>query len=397
MDKNLGRRIGHSLTFGGRNVDKILKDYIESLTYTDVAAGSSDTLSITLENIRREWLTKWYPRKGNVVSGKLRFYNWHSDGKDKSINCGTFTLDDIDIRMMPSTAQFSCISSPADESFKTRERDKTWERVTIQEIAMEICSRYSLQLTYEAPSIMIQKLEQSETDSSFLSKLCDDYGLSMKIYRPKIVIYDICSIEDKRSVKALHLKDFEDISFRDGLYGTYTGAKVSYKAADDDKEIEVFVGLKDEHEKGSRVLKVNSTCESEEEAIMKGAAQVNKSNMKATTMTATLFPDPSICSGVCITLGEEFGKLKGKYFIDKVTWTISGSGGTRQQLEAHQVKKKIVARKALEAAEELLTDYEEEFAYLPPDLVEYIKSKGLKKSDKEWYYMGSRMSDEPHD
>jgi hypothetical protein len=99
---------------------------------------------------------------------------------------------------------------------------------------------------------------------------------------------------------------------------------------------------------------------------------------------------------VCITLGEEFGKLKGKYFIDNVTWTISGSGGTRQQLEAHQVKKKIVARRAIEAVEESI-DYEEAFAYLPPKLVEYIKSKGLKKSDKAWYYMASRMRDEPHD
>lgn len=336
-----GRRVTQTLTFSGKKVDVILKDYIESMTYTDVASGSSDTLSITLQNIDGNWLTKWYPKKGNTVSGGIIFKNW-SNGQDKKLNCGTFTMDDIKMKMGPKTADFSCVSAPAKESFKTRERDKTWEKITIQGIASEICGRYGLTLKYSGPSIMIKKLEQSNNDSSFLSKLCEDYGLAMKIYRRKIVIYDIVKIEKKKAVATLSMKNFTDVSFTDGIYGTYTGARVSYKSANDDKEISIFVGTKGENAKGSRVLKVNETCDSEAEARMKGAAQVNKSNMKATTLSATMFPNPKVCAGVCIRLGDEFGKLKGKYFVDKVTWDVGGSV-TSQKIEAHKVKKKVIA------------------------------------------------------
>ena len=340
MDR--GRRISQTLTFSGKKVDVILKEYLESLSYTDVASGSSDSLSIQLQNIDGKWLTTYYPKKGNTVSGKLIFKDWSGPGKDKRLSCGTFTLDDIKINMNPRTASLSCLATPSKESFKTRERDKTWEKVTIRGIASEICSRYGLKLSYSGPSIMIKKLEQSDNDSSFLSKLCDDYGLGMKIYRRKIVMYDIVRIEKKKAIATLTLKSFEDISFTDGIYGTYTGARVSYKSANDDKEISIFVGTKGEHAKGSRVMKVNETCDSEAEARKKGAAQVNKSNMKATTMSATIFPNPKICAGVCIRLGDEFGKLKGKYFVDKVTWGV-GDSVTSQKIECHKVKKKVVA------------------------------------------------------
>ena len=135
---------------------------------------------------------------------------------------------------------------------------------------------------------------------------------------------------------------FTDVSFTDGIYGTYTGARVSYRPPDADKDISVYVGLKGEHAKGSRILKVNESCSSEAEARRKGAAAVNKSNMQATTLSGTMYPNPSICAGTCIKLDASFGKLSGKYFVDKVSWE-AGSGATSQKIEAHKVKKKVKA------------------------------------------------------
>ena len=196
-------------------------------------------------------------------------------------------------------------------------------------------------LLYAGGEIKIDKLEQSEADSSFLLSLCDSYGLGMKIYRNRIAIWDIISAEKGTPVATLSRAAFEDATFTDGIYGTYTGARVSYRPPDADKDISVFVGNKEEKAKGSRVLKVNESCSSEAEARRKGAAAVNKSNMKATTLTATLFPNPTVCAGACIRLDDSFGKLKGKYFVDKVSWELGSS--TRQKIEAHKVKKKVKA------------------------------------------------------
>ena len=339
---NQGRKIKTSLTFSQKNVDVYLRDCLESVSYTDVASGSSDTLSISLCNINDKWINAWYPQKGNTVGGKIIFTNW-SKGKDKNLQCGTFTLDDIRVNFCPDRMELSCLSAPANESFKVRDRHKTWEKVTISQIASEICSRYGLTLSYSAPVIMIDKKEQSGNDSAFLSQLCDDYGLGMKIYRRKIVIYDMVAIEKKKAIARLDLKDFEEgISFTDGIYGTYTGARISYKTTDSDKEISVYVGNRAETAKGSRVMNISETCGSEADARRKAAAKVNKSNMSATTFSGSIFPNPKICAGVTIRLGKEFGKLSGKYFVDKVSWSV-GESATKQSIEAHKVKKKVNA------------------------------------------------------
>ena len=89
------RKATTTLQFNGKNVDTSLKEYLESVTYTDVASGSSDTLAISLQNIDEKWMKGWYPKKGDVVKGSIKFLDWDQEGQDKKLSCGSFTLDEI--------------------------------------------------------------------------------------------------------------------------------------------------------------------------------------------------------------------------------------------------------------------------------------------------------------
>lgn len=337
------RKATTTLKFNGKNVDTSLKDYLESVSYEDVASGSSDTLSIKLHNITKQWMKGWYPKKGDAVEGSIKLLDWDKVGKDKKIFCGHFTLDDVSFSGNPMTASFDCVSAPASESFKTRERNKTWENATISGIAGESAGRYSLSLSYSGPSIKIKKLEQSESDSEFLYKLCKDYGLSMKVYKKKIVIYDQTQMEQKSPVCTLGMDDFVDNNWeaRDSLYGVYSGARISYKDPDDDKETSIYVGLKAENAKGSRTLRINETADSAADARRKAAAQVNLSNQDATTISGTIWPNIKVCAGVTVKI-TDFGKFNGKYFVDKSTMEL-GESGTSQKIEMHKCQKRITA------------------------------------------------------
>jgi len=337
------RKATTTLKFNGKNVDTSLKDYLESVSYEDVASGSSDTLSIKLHNITKQWMKGWYPKKGDAVEGSIKLLDWDKVGKDKKIFCGHFTLDDVSFSGNPMTASFDCVSAPASESFKTRERNKTWENATISGIAGEIAGRYSLSISYSGPSIKIKKLEQSESDSEFLYKLCKDYGLSMKVYKKKIVIYDQTQMEQKGPVCTLGMDDFVDNNWeaRDSLYGVYSGARISYKDPDDDKETSIYVGLKAENAKGSRTLRINETADSAADARRKAAAQVNLSNQDATTISGTIWPNIKVCAGVTVKI-TDFGKFNGKYFVDKSTMEL-GESGTSQKIEMHKCQKRITA------------------------------------------------------
>lgn len=332
-----------TLKFNGQNVEMKLKEYLESASYTDVASGSSDTLSVRLHNIDKKWITAWYPHKGDEVEGSIRLLDWNKAGKDIKIYCGSFTLDDVKFSGNPMALTLDCVSAPASESFQTRERNKTWENVSISGISGEIAGRYSLALDYSGPAVKIKKLEQSESDSAFLYNLCKSYGLSMKVYKKKLVIYDQGQMEAKPPVGALKMDDFVDNNWDavDTLYGVYTGARIAYKNPDDNKETSIYVGLKSESGKGSRTLKINETADSVAEARAKAAAQVNLSNQQATTISGEIWPDPKICAGVTVNVSG-FGKFNGKYFVDKSTLDV-GEGGTSQKIEMHKCQARVSA------------------------------------------------------
>lgn len=337
------RKAEAAFKFNGKNVTKTLKNYLESVKYTDVASGSSDQLDIQLQNINANWLGKWYPTKGDKVVGSFIFHNWKKDGKDLSLPLGKFTMDDIRFSGGPMTAQFGCVAVPNDESFRVRERTKTWKGITIQGIAQEIASRYGLSLKYSAPTISINELEQSDkTDCAFLFDLCDKYGISMKVYAGQIAIYDQGAMERKKSIATLKRTSFVDDhwDFTDTLAGIYTGARISYKSGKDSEEISIYLGFQAEDAPGSRVLRISETADSVEDAYYKAAAKVNKSNQGATTISADIFPNPKICAGVTVKV-TGMGKANGKYFVDKSTITV-GESATKQSIEMHKCQRRLV-------------------------------------------------------
>lgn len=337
------RKSEAAFKFNGKNVTKQLKNYLESVKYTDVASGSSDQLDIQLQNIDANWIGKWYPTKGDKVVGSFIFHNWKAEGKDLSLPLGSFTMDDIQFSGGPMTAKFGCVAVPNDESFRVRERTKVWKGATIQGIAKEIAGRYKLKLKYSAPTIMIKEIEQSnKTDCSFLYDLCDKYGIGMKVYAGSIAIYDWGSMEKKKAVATLKRTSFVDDhwDFTDTLAGVYTGARISYKSSTDSEEISVYLGFKAENASGSRVLKINETADSVEDAYYKAASQVNKSNREATTLSGDIFPNPKICAGVTVKI-TDMGKANGKYFVDKSTLTV-GESATKQTIEMHKCQTRLV-------------------------------------------------------
>ena len=180
-----------------------------------------------------------------------------------------------------------------------------------------------------------------KSDSSFLYDLCKDYGLGMKVYKNKIVIWGKSKYEGKKATATIKRADFigDDWDYTDTLEGTYTGARTSYKKGNDSKEISIYVGLVGEKAKGARTLKISEQSDSENDARYKAAAKVNLENEKATVLTGTIFARPEIVAGICVTV-KDLGKADGKYFVDEVKTKVSDSG-TTQEIQLHKCQKQL--------------------------------------------------------
>lgn len=334
------RRVDPEIKFNKRKTN--LDGYIEKIEYDDVATGASDTISIELYNANMKWMHDWLPKKGDRITATLIFKNWKKAGVHKKMVCGDFLLDEMKMSGGPLIAELGGISIPSHLSIKLTNRTKTWNDIYTNQIAYEISKKYGLGFHYDGPNFKIGTLEQTDqSDSAFLYGLCKKYGLGMKIYNNKIVIYGKSQYEKKKAAATISRSDFisDGWEYVDTLEGTYTGARTSYKSGDDDKEISIYVGMVPEGAKGSRTLKVSEQSENEADARAKAIAQVNLENEKATVLSGDIFARPDIVAGICVNV-KDLGKANGKYFVDEVKTMVSSSG-TTQNITMHKCKKQL--------------------------------------------------------
>lgn len=319
------RRANVDLTWNGAAVTSKMAGMATSINYTDPASGEADSIDIAIQDRDRRWISSWMPSAGDTLSARIKLQDWGREGDNRSLYCGFFILDDFSFAGWPITGSISGVSVPADGAFRETQRSKTWENVTIKEIATEIAGRAGIALLFDAKGFewTIKSIEQTtQTDCEFLMSLCATYGLSMKVYAQKIVIFDREAYKAKRSAMVLYASDIESWSWKTTLAGTYTGGEYAYTDPKTEEEITAKVG------DGPRILKQSGKADSAADAERKITAAVNDANHGAVSMSVTIMGNARLFAGQCITISG-MARISGKYYIDKVVHSI-GSGYTMQ-------------------------------------------------------------------
>ncbi|MCI7474558.1 MAG: hypothetical protein MSB10_12935 [Clostridiales bacterium] len=328
------RRAEVEITYNGAAVTSKMADYKGEITYTDPATGEADSLDIAINDRNRKWTTAWVPTTGDTMTATIKVRDWEREGDNRVLSCGFFILDNFEFAGWPVTGTISGVSVPADGSFMATERTRTWENVTIQEIGKEIAARAGIALAWdvEGTPFTIKSVEQSEeTDCDFYASLCDTYGLAMKVYAQKIVVYDREAYKKKDPVATINETALKSWSWSKNMAGTYTGGEYAYTDPTTEKEIKATVGT------GTRILKQSGKADSKADAERKIAAAVNKANHGASKLSVTITGNAALVASQCITV-VGLGKLSGKYFIDSIAHHVGGSGGYTMDMELSLVE-----------------------------------------------------------
>ena len=309
------RRAYPAIFYNGKNISTTVDMFLESFRYTDPASGESDSIALTLGDWDRKWISDWFPDKGATLAARILTHDWWRQGEMLQLVCGTFTLDEISFSGFPDVMTIGAVSTPASDAFKTTKRTKTWEEVLVRQMATDIADRYKLTLVYDAPAIRVSYVEQSETaDSAFLETICSDYGLSLKVYSNKLVIFDRESYKQKPAVKTINRSAMLSYTFDTTLTGTYTGGELTYTTWDGE-EITFCTGA------GPRILKSNAQAHTATEARIKLNAAIKAANHSETTLSFTIMGQPDLVAGQNINI-TGLGKANGKYYIDKATHSV---------------------------------------------------------------------------
>lgn len=320
------RRTVVEISYNGVAVSTQMLGRDLEVVYTDPASGEADSLDISIHNRSREWLAAWLPFVGDMLSAVIRT---EDQGDSSSLQCGAFILDRFDFSGWPLMGMLSAVSVPADGSFRAAERCKNWQDVTIREIGKEIAGRVGIDLVWdvEGSEFRLHNIEQDEqTDCDFYMELCKTYGLAMKVYAGRIVVYDREAYKLKEPVASISEQDMLSWSWAKSLQGTYTGGEYAYTDPRTEEEIKVTVGS------GDRVLKISGKADSKADAERKLRAAVDQANHGASRLSVTIMGNAALVAAQCVTV-VGLGRLSGKYYIDSVVNRVSGTGGYTMDLE----------------------------------------------------------------
>lgn len=319
------RRKSVSLIYNGTEAYSELAPYLDQITYTD-SVDESDMISLELFDRDLKWKNAWIPKKGDVLIPSVTLEDWNYAGEKLAIQCGSFIVDDFSFSSPPDRGSINGVSAPVNTSFKETENTKTWEAATVQLIAAEIAGKYGLNLVYEAGDIPVEKMEQDKkTDSDFLKQLCEKYGFGLKVFYNRLVIWDYSVYSARPSVLIIRPEMCSKWSYRSSMQGTYTGARVSYRNPKTKKTVDVLVGTEE------RLFKTNQKADSEADARLIGEAAIRNANRKESTMQLTMPPKFSLMATLTVDL-QGFGKMDGKYFIEKVTHQVGRKAYSMQVL-----------------------------------------------------------------
>ncbi|MGL5435991.1 MAG: phage late control D family protein [Lachnospiraceae bacterium] len=331
------RSVSYKILYDGAEVGLSAK--CKSISYTDNSSGVSDEITLDLEDREASWaMNAFIPEKEHDLDVTLYFNDWNREGETLEYHCGNFTLDDI--TYTGGSSGHKCVikgvSIPASQSFQTCKASKLWKKVTVKQIAEEFKQKYGMSdLYYWADEPVIEKVEQDEqTDSEFLYDLCSSQGLFLKIYKKALVIFDKALYEGRGVTAKFKETDMKEWTWNSTLNGTFTGAQISYTHPKKKETLTVLVGQE------PRVLTINEKADNEAEALRTAKAKVNEENEKAVTIDFTSLGNPNIVATCNIEI-TGMGRISGKYFVDKVTHSLSGSSGHSMTVSGYRIFERL--------------------------------------------------------
>lgn len=321
------------LIYNEQDITEDISADIESISYEGNAADNSNSVGVTINAMEDKWLNKWMPTKGSTLDVTFFTHNWPDEGQEGQMNGGVMTVDDISYSDAPCTMTISATAKPNDTDFSEEDREYIWKNTSVKKIAQTIAGRYSLELGFDGKDAEIVKREQKATDSAFLNELCKDYGLILKAYSKKLWIYDREAYKRKKTVATIDRADIVpgSFSFSDGFDGTYTHGIWEYSNQTKKIKIRAEIG------KNGRTKRISKYASSPADAERRLQAAMDNANHGATKIKFKLaLAQIELCESQTIEI-TGYGKLSGKYFIDKVSPDYSRGGGMDQSFECSKI------------------------------------------------------------
>lgn len=294
----------------------IAVDYLGWFALSDVVNNSTE--EPTTEDGNNAKYTK--------ISAIIAARNVDGDGTDRVLDCGTFELDNVETSGPPQTVEMSATSVNYESGIKKTVKSRTWQKTNLSAIVGEIAGNSGYEAMYLAafnPSFE-RIVQDEERDLEFLSRVCEKYGLSLKVTAGAIVVFDSKEMEQEEPVRKIKFgdKSYSKYKLASSLSTTaYSSCHVSYED-DQGNAYEATFTPETAYSEGE-VLEVTEQVDSNEAAMELAKRKLRAANKGEITGSFSMAGDPRLVAGVNVEL-EGWGDFDGKYSIEKSRHQVKG-------------------------------------------------------------------------
>lgn len=337
---------------GSGDFESLIPDML-SFSYDDKETNEADEISFTLKDPTGKWADSLTPHAGAAVGASIVMGTVSTN--IRNIYCGKFYIDTLRVSGSPRVFEVRAVSIPLNKPIRRKLKSKAWEKTTLKAIAQAIAKTASIKLVFDSkenPTFDRQD-QKRESDLKFLSRLCEEAGLSLKVTDEQLVIFDQASYETKKPIKTLTLgeSDILSWSFEAQQSETFKSCTVTYRdpkqkkasssggfwMTEEEKEAHAkkdanpavmtftYVDPLADENGQEYALKKRATSVAEAERLAK--AQLRKLNARRLTGSMTVVGDVSLLAGTVIEC-KGFGSFDGNFIIEQATHSVSTSGYT---------------------------------------------------------------------
>lgn len=344
----LQTRLKLLFTKAGANVTESILPDLLSFSYVDKETLETDEISITLKDEKGKWAGTWKPNGGEVIKAYIQCgTTTRVITKGRSLYCGKFYVDKQSVSGSPRIYSFSAVSVPLDKPIRKKKRTFKWVYSTIRAIANDIAEQHGLEFIFDCEeTVTIGEVEQYwESDLTFLMRLCEDAGYSLKVTDDKLVIFDQSAYEKKSPIMTITLgeSDILNWNFESNQSEKYKSAKIVFfdpkgeaggwngeteKTVRDAETslVEYIYNDPDADDNGQEYV-FKSRAESLDDARRKVKAKLRELNKRSITGSITMIGDTTLVSGVVIAC-KGFGSFDGNFIVEEAEHIVDGSGYT---------------------------------------------------------------------
>ena len=337
-----------------------------SFTYDDKETNEADEIRILLKDSDGKWAGTWRPDGGESVRAYLSKGTTLDSGLNRlELYCGRFFIDHMRVSGCPRIFELRAISVPLNRPIRRKIRTKGWDQCSLKFIAEEKAKEANLELVFDSETNPIyDRIDQNrESDLKFLSRICEDEGLSIKVTDEQLVIFDQSYYEKKSPVQTITLGesdilswDFEieqsetyrscTVSYRDpkkkvkGSAGSYELDELLFGESGDggdldtllfgaekgvNKAVHSYTAIDESVDENGQEFVIKKRAKSIGEAKRLAIAKLRSLNARRITGGMTLLGDVTLLAGEVIDC-RGFGSFDGHFYIEQATHSVSASG-----------------------------------------------------------------------